>query len=69
MDEYLYAACYKKNSLVGDCCELARSVHELLPSVVRKLENRDEVTYTETEAHCKSDSLVILHKEGMRRKT
>jgi hypothetical protein len=37
-------------------------IDEFLPDLVRKLDCRDEVAYTETKAHCEIDLLVILRK-------
>ena len=42
---------HTKSLLFGDCFELARSINELLPGVVCKLEDSDQVANAKTKAH------------------
>jgi hypothetical protein len=48
----MFIGYYKKaHSLFGDCLELARSINELLPDVVCKLKDSDEVANAKAKAH------------------
>jgi hypothetical protein len=52
--------------LFGDCLELARSINELLPDVVCKLEDSDKVANAKTKAHRDVKHSVVAHEKAER---